>query len=293
MTDDLHSLAPVYALDALEDLERRRFEEHLANCAACRHDVSQFRDTAALLVDAEVQPSAGMRDSVLAAIVTTPQVDPADLSSIEPTEGEPVESNRVGGLGATVAPLRSGGGAGDTREPSGRTTTPPASGGGGRGPEGWSAQQWFLGAAAALLVVAALAAVAVIADRTSGNDGADEVAIGAVEAVLEAPDAIHISMRSDDPTRASTDLEVVHSSGHNATVVVGDHVHGTAPDRVYQLWGVTPEGMVPAGVFEPTEAGTVEVPVGTPEGVEGWAVTVEPAGGSPAPSGDPVFTSEA
>lgn len=156
-----------------------------------------------------------------------------------------------------------------------------------KGPSGWTAQQWVLGAAAVLLVVAALAVVAIVTNRTSGTDTTDEVAT-----VLDAPDAIHIAMRTDDPARASTDLEVVHSSDHNATVVIGDHVHGTDRGQTYQLWGITPGGMVAAGVFEPSEDGTVEVPVGTPEGVEGWAVTVEPVGGSPGPTGDPVFISE-
>lgn len=269
MSDDLHSLAAIYAVDALDELDRRHFEVHLESCEQCRAEVDAFGSAAALLTSEDVQPSKELRSSTLALITQTQQAEPLDAARTHAPSGGSGSGSTVGGPSDDASPKPPGVESSVTRF------------------SGWTAQQWMLSAAAVLVVVAALAAVAVMANRTSGNDPSDEVAT-----VLDAPDAIHIVMRTDDPARASTDLEVVHSSDHNATVVIGDHVHGTDPGQTYQLWGITPGGMVAAGVFEPSGDGTVQAPVGTPEGVEGWAVTVEPAGGSPGPTGDPVFISE-
>ncbi len=287
MSDDIHSLAGLYALDALDDLERRRFESHLETCGECLEEVDGFEQVAAALTDREVMPSGGLRDSTLGLIARTPQIDPqgsvpqgsvpdgsaSDGSASDGSASDGSTSSRLVPDPGHPAPAPDGSIA--HQELSGRGDTR-------------NARKWVLSAAAVLLVVAALAAIGVIATRNSGDGGNDEIAI-----VLDAPDAIHIPMHSDDPARASTDLEVVHSADHNATVVVGDHVHGTDPGKTYQMWGITADGPVPAGVFEPSEDGTVEAPVGTPKGVEEWVVTVEPAGGLPEPSGEAVFTSQA
>ena len=39
-TDSIHDLSAAYALDALDDDERRAFEEHLAGCERCREEVA-------------------------------------------------------------------------------------------------------------------------------------------------------------------------------------------------------------------------------------------------------------
>ena len=41
MNDDIHSLVGAYAVDALDDAERARFEQHLAACAECRAEVDE------------------------------------------------------------------------------------------------------------------------------------------------------------------------------------------------------------------------------------------------------------
>ncbi|MFY9999572.1 MAG: zf-HC2 domain-containing protein, partial [Trebonia sp.] len=46
---DLHVLAGAYALDALDDAERDRFERHLRGCQACQNVVRGFAATAAAL----------------------------------------------------------------------------------------------------------------------------------------------------------------------------------------------------------------------------------------------------
>lgn len=66
---DVHKLAGAYVLDAVDDLERARFEQHLAECDDCRAEVAELRETAALLAESTaVAPPASLRDSVLTGI---------------------------------------------------------------------------------------------------------------------------------------------------------------------------------------------------------------------------------
>lgn len=66
---DLHKLTGAYAVDALDDLERARFEQHLADCEDCRAEVAELRETAALMADiVATTPPPALRESVLAGI---------------------------------------------------------------------------------------------------------------------------------------------------------------------------------------------------------------------------------
>ena len=66
---DVHKLTGAYALDAVDDIERARFEQHLATCEDCRAEVAEMRETAALLAESTaVEPPASLRTSVLAGI---------------------------------------------------------------------------------------------------------------------------------------------------------------------------------------------------------------------------------
>jgi anti-sigma-K factor RskA len=66
---DIHKLTGAYAMDALDPLERARFEQHLAGCDDCRAEVAELRETAALLSETTaVTPPPSLRDSVLTGI---------------------------------------------------------------------------------------------------------------------------------------------------------------------------------------------------------------------------------
>lgn len=66
---ELHELAAAYALNALDEDERARFERHLTDCAACTAEVASFRDTAAALAYAEAlaEPPPELRTRLLDA----------------------------------------------------------------------------------------------------------------------------------------------------------------------------------------------------------------------------------
>lgn len=69
MSDDLHTLAAPYALDALPPDDRDRFEEHLASCESCRADLAGLHDAAASLAFAVEGPAppVALRGTILAA----------------------------------------------------------------------------------------------------------------------------------------------------------------------------------------------------------------------------------
>ena len=48
-TESIHDLSAAYALDALDDDERRAYEDHLAGCERCREEVASFSSTAGAL----------------------------------------------------------------------------------------------------------------------------------------------------------------------------------------------------------------------------------------------------
>src|ERR671934_597 len=56
MAEDVHELSAGYALDVLDDGERRRFEAHLAECERCRDEVDSFRAAASALAFADPAP---------------------------------------------------------------------------------------------------------------------------------------------------------------------------------------------------------------------------------------------
>jgi anti-sigma-K factor RskA len=68
-TDSIHDLSAAYALDALDDDERRAYEEHLAGCERCREEVASFSSTAGALAYAAgpAAPPAALRDRILVA----------------------------------------------------------------------------------------------------------------------------------------------------------------------------------------------------------------------------------
>jgi anti-sigma-K factor RskA len=73
----LHDLADAYALDALDDAQRSRFERHLGGCPACAEDVRRYTEVVtALAMAVAAEPPPGLRDRVLAAATVTRQLPP-------------------------------------------------------------------------------------------------------------------------------------------------------------------------------------------------------------------------
>ena len=77
MNNDLHTLSGAYAVDALSPEEAEEFRKHLAECPACRDEVGELREAAALMGASEAAPPpAHLRARVLTAASQQPQQPP-------------------------------------------------------------------------------------------------------------------------------------------------------------------------------------------------------------------------
>jgi Anti-sigma-K factor rskA len=107
-----------------------------------------------------------------------------------------------------------------------------------------------------------------------------------VGAILTAPDLIRFNLTSAGADRSSAQVLWSRTRG---LVLSGSRLPAAPPESTYQLWLVTGTQSVSAGLFVPDAAGratlVIEVPPRVAGPVVGAAVTVEPDGGRPAPSG--------
>ncbi|WP_431995380.1 anti-sigma factor [Streptomyces griseoflavus] len=250
---DPHSLAAPYALDALGPAERVRFERHLTSCGRCAAEVRDLAEDAVRLAWSTAAPAPpAMRDRVLAAVRTTAQ-EPA------PREGTRAREPRLPPhvWGAAPPPR--------TRE---RRRSPLF-------------VPFATATAAAALVVASLFAVQ--AERTQDRLNAERDRVREIAHVLAAPDARASSGRD---ARGGTIGVVASVSTRGAVVTLGGY-DDPPNGRVRQLWlmgsGERPRSL---GLFE---GDTPLVASGLDTGATSLAVTVEPGGGSPQPTGQPII----
>jgi anti-sigma-K factor RskA len=76
-SQDLHTLAGVYAVGAVSDTERKRFERHLDDCPDCANEVRGLNETATQLGLVVAQaPPPQLKERVMAAAAQTRQNPP-------------------------------------------------------------------------------------------------------------------------------------------------------------------------------------------------------------------------
>ncbi|MCX5370975.1 anti-sigma factor [Streptomyces sp. NBC_00103] len=254
--EDLHSLAAPYALDALEPDERRRFEKHLTGCDRCAAEVRALAEDAVRLAWSQAaQPPAHMRSRVLAAVQRTPQ----ESSRAPARERAPQLPPHVWG----------------TQPPPGRSRTP-------RTPR--ARRPLFVpfatATAAAALVVASLFAVQ--AGRAQDELNAERDRAREIAHVLAAPDA-RASTGKDAQGRS---IGVIASAGEGEAIVTLSGYGELPTGQVHQLWLMRPDAQPRSlGLFD---GDTPLVATGLDKVATSLAVTVEPDGGSPQPTTQPV-----
>lgn len=94
MSFDLHALAGAYAVDALDDVERARFERHLRECEDCRAEVASLHEATGLLAESVMAtPPPSLRERVLAEAATVRPLPPVMAESAQ-TAPTPITRRR-------------------------------------------------------------------------------------------------------------------------------------------------------------------------------------------------------
>jgi anti-sigma-K factor RskA len=261
--DELMSLLGAYALDAIDDDERRAVEEHLAGCAECRAEVARHLEVAAALgtTVAAAAPDdlwAAIQDHIDGGPAVAPASPPLPGLGDRPVTTEPPPS-------APTAPVV---------DLAARRSRPTA---------------WIAGLAVAAAVIVVLAAVVVSLSRTNA-DLEQQVAAPALEevatAAMQDPANQVIPLASDTTTATATAVVTPSGDGY----LLSSSLEPLPTDRTYQLWNIGDAGPVSLGVLGSqvdASAFHLQGPVGT------LAITAEQAGGVPAPQGAPVVASTA
>jgi anti-sigma-K factor RskA len=258
--DTLMTMAAAYALDALDGAEQAEFEAHLADgCVECEATLRESRE--ALAAIAFAQPAA----------IPPPAVKAALLRRIEATDGR----------GIAARPARFG----------------------------WA--RWAAGTLAASVAAAAFTA-AFVAARYEGRMGQVYRETAAARAELQRQEAALrerlqgyqavVDLLRDPRTRVVVLKGTSPAVTGSARVVWNERAGGhlfvadlpPAPaGKTYELWTIARGKPAPAGVFDVDASGhgshRVAPAPATP--VEVFAVSVEPAGGVPAPTGPIVLAS--
>jgi anti-sigma-K factor RskA len=243
-----HTLAGAYAMDALDGLDRARFERHLERCEECTREVAGLREaTARLAGAAAVRPPDALKELLLAETARTRQLPPV-------TRVTPAAATRrrfPAAPGRRFARIRA------------RLRAPRL--------------------AVVLAGVAVLAAVAVWASGTVGRPsppGRSAVSHD-VATVLTAPDLTVLSGR----VRTGGTATVMMSPRDRMLVFAAAGLRVLPGSQCYELWLMQPGADRPAGLLPMPKHG-MSGPVvasGLAAG-ERLGLTVEPAHGSRRPT---------
>ncbi len=142
----------------------------------------------------------------------------------------------------------------------------------------WRMRRFTLAAAAAvvLLVVGVGVLPQLFQDRIEQITGASDAVVLAVEPTLGPSDENQMSLTYSDEERGA--------------VMIATGLDPLGSEATYQMWLIGADGPVSAGLFRPDESGFVTVELaGVPEPGVAFGVTIEPAGGSPQPTGAVLF----
>jgi anti-sigma-K factor RskA len=257
--DDWREAAGLYVLGALARDDRARFEAHLESCADCAAEVRTLSGVTEALPYAvpQIDPPSRLRSRILNEIGTAPSVAPTAMAP--PRARFPLAAS------------------------------------------GW------LSAAALLLLTVALGVYALslrqrigglelqLQDAVNRLDRSEQqvaVATRLAEAaqvrmaVLTAPDLSQVTL-AGQPLAPRAIGRAFWSRSQGLVFAAAD-LPQLPPGRTYQLWYLQ-NPPVSAGLLKPDAAGRVAAAFDSPPTVSaptGLAVSIEPEGGVPAPTGD-------
>jgi anti-sigma-K factor RskA len=303
--EEYRELLALEALGALDAEQLRSLAAHVERCAECRRDGAQMRDAAASLAYtiAPVAPPASLRARVLESVKASKSVAET-VVGVEEGKAKPTK------------PTKPAKPANDPRTP--RAVVPRAA-----PPEygTWqllaSRPPLMYGAMAAALLVAALAvASALLWNRTNEyraelirlsenanrsraeasrqtEAAAERARVEAdrareVREMLAAPGARLIRLAGTESAPRAR-ASVVYDSASGRALLLASELPPPPAGKAYQLWYIAGGPPQPGGTFTPDgQGGSVMRDQAPPEGRNAslFVVTLEPAGGVQAPTGD-------
>ena len=269
-------LLALYALDALEGEDLARLEAHLdTGCAQCRRELARRRGEVAALADAVPgeAPPPGAREALLARIEREAPRPPERARALAfpaapPSPPSPPSRVRLGWLGLAAALLI-------------------------------AALAWGLASQRALhgeieRLEARNRSLQTALDRGAAELDAMRTRLASTRSALRAAAAAPEAVLAGLGDAAGARGRVYRDPQRREVLRVVDHLPPAPQGRVYELWGIVGGKLLPAGVFDTGADGdghlVTELPGGA-ETVDVWAVTVEPAGGVPTPTGAMVLKS--
>jgi anti-sigma-K factor RskA len=113
--------------------------------------------------------------------------------------------------------------------------------------------------------------------------------------ILAAPGLQTVRLAGLDAAPQASARALV-SSVEGKAVFYASNLEPQGPDKTYQLWIIAGGVPISAGVFDLDDSGGGSLVVenlGTDAPIEAWAVTIEPAGGAPQPTGPMVLMGSA
>ena len=283
MSDPQHApfdgLATLYALGGLSEADRTAFETHLELCLECVSEVKSLLPVTHALVHAAppLDAPAALRARVLGQVTGTApaprDVTPAPLDPLSGALDEPETPALV------VTPPR--------RRPGAlfwlaATLLIAAVGLGGRHVAGLYRQIDRLRAG-----VATATGLAERIDLELGTARAAMAEREAVLALVTGADVQRLDL-AGQPLAPRASARVLWNDAAEM-VFIATGLPSLPAGDVYQLWFVLPDAPVSAALLEPDQDGDATVMLGVPDTVTlpaVMAMTVEPAGGVPAPTGD-------
>lgn len=268
MSDEIHALSGAYAVDALDEMERARFERHLGECSACRAEVESLTYAAVeLSAITETVPPSSLRVRVLSDIRTVRPLPPLTADPNPPAaHTEPDVPADPLGVGE-----RSAGPDTDLSRRAARRSADQTRA--GRSP--W--RGLVAAAAAAVLAVGSFSVWRTLDD----NQPAQEPA---ATQVMQAPDAA----RTERTFANGGSATIVRSASLRKAVLVASDLPAPPEGKTYQLWWQSKQGrFISAGVV-PGAGDQVVVMNGDAASAAGAGITVEPVGGSQQPTTKPL-----
>jgi anti-sigma-K factor RskA len=147
------------------------------------------------------------------------------------------------------------------------------------------------GIATTLAVAAGTVGVVASGVVVLGGDDDEPAYADALAEVLASPDAQVVDL--DSPVGADGALRVAWSPSEGRAVVIGQGLDVAPDGEAYELWLIGTDGApVPMDLLDPASGGDIGEVVDIDAAPATWAVTIEPDGGSAAPTGEILFAAQ-